>query len=152
MPISDGTSEHYNVARTICQKWNVPYLDLNGDTVAGTLNALSETDSYIPDGIHPNAGGYDVLVDNYIEQWMLNLNAWGGLENYARGDFNGDGITNAPDLAEIRQHLLSGDIGVDFSEPDIYGEYAACTPDLNGDTRFDILDLVRMKKIAAGLS
>ena len=148
----EDTSKYYNVARTICQKWNVPYLDLNGDTVAGTLNALSETDSYIPDGIHPNAGGYDVLVDNYIEQWMLHLNAWGGLENYARGDFNGDGITNAPDLAAIRQHLLSGDIGVDFSEPDIYGEYAACTPDLNGDTRFDILDLVRMKKIAAGLS
>ena len=23
---------------------------------------------------------------------MLHLNAWGGLENYARGDFNGDGV------------------------------------------------------------
>lgn len=146
----DGTSEHYNVARTICQKWNVPYLDLNGDAVAGMLDIENET--YIPDGIHPNAAAYDMLVDNYIEAWMLNMSAWGGLENYARGDFNGDGKTNAPDLAAIKQHLLSGDIGVDFSEPDIYGEYAACTPDLNGDTRFDILDLVRMKKIAAGLS
>lgn len=145
-----ATSQYYNVARTVCQKWNVPYLDLNGETVKAELDI--ENTTYLSDGLHPNAAAYDMLVDNYIEAWMLNMSAWGGLENYARGDFNGDGTTNAPDLAAIRQHLLSGDIGVDFSEPDIYGEYAACTPDLNGDTRFDILDLVRMKKIAAGLS
>ncbi len=145
-----GTSPYYNVVRTICQKWNVPYLDLNGETVKGVLKVGDETDSYLADGIHPNADGYELLVDNYIENWMLNLKQWGGLKNYARGDFDRSGQTDEADIAAIRRYLVTGEYDeCDFSEPDIMGDYASLTPDLNGDTGFDVLDLIRIKKIEA---
>ncbi len=147
----EGTAAHYSVARAICQKWNVPCLDLNGDSVASALDIENKT--YIPDGIHPNAAGYEILTETYIEPWMANLAAWGGLENNLRGNVDGDEVVGAGDLAYLKQALLTNAYdGFDFGDVDIIGELRYITPDLNGDTVIDILDLIRLKKIIAELA
>lgn len=147
----EGTAEHYSVARAICQKWNVPYLDLNGDAVASALDIENKT--YIPDGIHPNEAGYEVLTETYIAPWMESLEAWGGLENNLRGNVDGDEVVGAGDLAYLKQALLMGEFdGLVLDDVDIIGELRYITPDLNGDTVINILDMIRLKKIIAGLA
>lgn len=147
----ENTDPYYTAARAICQKWNVPYLDLNGETVKKALKVdVSDDTAYISDGIHPTAAGYELLTNNYIEPWMLDLRAWGGIPSI-RGDVDSNGKMEAADLAIFRKFLIGAEtLDVDLSEPDILGELFGSSPDVNGDTLFDIRDLVRFKKILAG--
>lgn len=64
----DDMTELFNTARKICEKWNVPYLDLyNNDVVS---ERMQYTTTYaMADYIHPNDKGYDILSP-YIDQFM----------------------------------------------------------------------------------
>ena len=81
---------------------------------------------------------------------MLSLKEWGSIPA-VRGDLDKNGIMNSADLALFRKYLIgASEIDTDYSEPDIKGELVEVSPDVNGDTLFDIRDLVRFKKILAG--
>ncbi|MBE6672381.1 MAG: hypothetical protein E7599_02535 [Ruminococcaceae bacterium] len=59
---------YYQVAKVICKKWNVPYLDLYDDA---EFNSVFDwkTNKYLPDQIHPNSAGYDVIYP-FIARFM----------------------------------------------------------------------------------
>ena len=64
--------EYVAVAKKICEKWGVSYLNLyeDDDFCFNTLNVNSQDN--LPDFIHPNARGYDLLYP-VIEAWMETL-------------------------------------------------------------------------------
>lgn len=152
------TAPYYNVARAICQKWNVPYLDLNGENVKEALDPATRK-GLIWDGIHPSGEGYDALVEGIIDEWMRSIPVWGTLKNYSRADYNKNGVCDAMDLAFLRKELLNDTFAdVDFGYlPDInctlLESYELSAPiDLNGDNVFNLVDFIRAKKIAAGIA
>lgn len=65
-------SGYFDMAKRICEKWNIPYLDLYGDTEFNRTVLKTHTSTYLPDFIHPNSGGYDLLAP-VIEDWMKGL-------------------------------------------------------------------------------
>jgi len=76
---SSGTvsemSQYVDMMKIICDKYDVPYLDLyNNAELTAKLRVTSdipaERVAYIPDNIHPGAGGYDAIYP-YIEEFML---------------------------------------------------------------------------------
>ncbi len=86
------TKKYFDLAKQICDKWNVPYLDFyDGATADGTKyfdifypegrtlvsrypNGISGSDvlRYIKDDIHPNKAGYDATYE-YVAAWMQTL-------------------------------------------------------------------------------
>lgn len=69
--VNNNLDDYFAVAKQICDKWNIPYLDLYSN--ADVMKDLAiGTRTYISDYIHPNCGGYDRLYV-YIEEWMENL-------------------------------------------------------------------------------
>ncbi len=57
---------YVNVALKICDKWNVPYLNLFYDNY---VNKTLLAPQYMQDPVHPNKAGYDRLAP-YIAKWM----------------------------------------------------------------------------------
>lgn len=67
-------SDYMTVAKEVCQKWGVAYLDLYNNTEF-CYNVLKvDTLEYFGDDYycHPNAAGYD-LIAPLVERWMENL-------------------------------------------------------------------------------
>ena len=61
-------SAYVEMAKQVCNKWSVPYLDLyNNEELTAALKV--GTTVYLPDNVHPNAAGYDILTP-YIANWM----------------------------------------------------------------------------------
>ncbi len=57
----------------VCQKWEIPYLDLYHDTdFCNELKIGTSDKSYIADCVHPTGKGYDLLYPK-IEAWMDSL-------------------------------------------------------------------------------
>ena len=74
-------SEYVDMMKLVCDKYDVPYIDLyHNEELTAALKVTSrdsaEQKSYIPDNIHPNAGGYD-LIYPYIEEFMETVLAGG---------------------------------------------------------------------------
>lgn len=64
-------SAYFDIAKEICDKWNVRYFDMyNNSKVNADLKVSTST--YLPDYIHPNKGGYDILSP-MIEGFMKTL-------------------------------------------------------------------------------
>ena len=64
----EGMTPYYTLAKEICKKWNIPYLDLFFDK--DFCAAFDHTNkNLIPDGVHPNSLAYDILTP-YIAQFM----------------------------------------------------------------------------------
>ena len=64
-------TEYVEMTKKICDKWGVAYLNLHDDVEFNkTFDIKSKTNS--PDGIHPNANGYDLLYP-IIAQFMADL-------------------------------------------------------------------------------
>ena len=64
--------EYYAEAKKICEKWNIPYLDLYHDTdFAYNVLKVDQLVNFY-DEVHPNAAGYDLLYPK-IEAWMDSL-------------------------------------------------------------------------------
>ena len=63
-----AVSPYYNLAKQICEKWDIEYIDLYHDSeVTGWF--VDKQSTYLPDKLHPNADGY-ALVTPKIEKWM----------------------------------------------------------------------------------
>lgn len=65
-------SEYFTMAKKICEKWNVPYLDFYFDDNFNNNILKTSTKTYLVDLIHPNASGYDVITP-YVSDWMARL-------------------------------------------------------------------------------
>ena len=69
---SRTTGSYYNVAKACCEKWGVPYCDLNTLVPPiGLISTLSST--YTSDGVHPNELGYRTYWVPQITAWMKTL-------------------------------------------------------------------------------
>jgi len=54
-------SKYFDLAEQICEKWNVTYINLYDNTDLN--NALkTTTTTYLPDTLHPNAAGYEIIT------------------------------------------------------------------------------------------
>ena len=56
----------------VCQKWNVPYLDLCNDIAFCRDVLKSDTTLYLPDHVHLDGQGYDLIYPK-IEAWMIDI-------------------------------------------------------------------------------
>jgi len=64
-------SGYYFVAKKICEKWNIPFLNMyEDDSLTAALK--TNTTTYLSDRLHPNTAGYDILYP-YIMYWMETL-------------------------------------------------------------------------------
>ncbi len=66
---ADNMSEYYAIAKQICVKWDVYYLDIYNNTNFCNNVLKTSTTTYLPDYVHPNGAGYD-LITPLIERWM----------------------------------------------------------------------------------
>lgn len=66
---------YYNLTKEILDKWNIKYLDLSDSTFTLLLDVNNST--YLPDFLHPNKAGYD-LLSPYIYNFLK------GLPKYSR--------------------------------------------------------------------
>ncbi len=63
--------EYVDVTKGICDKWEVPYLDLYSNTEL-LARLQPQTKLFLSDGIHPTTAGYD-LITPYVEDWLKGL-------------------------------------------------------------------------------
>jgi len=66
--LSDMT-EYFDMAKSICDKWDVPYLDLYTNDNLNQNHLKTHTNIYLPDLVHPNSAGYDI-ISPLINDWM----------------------------------------------------------------------------------
>lgn len=72
VPSSNKLPRYMNLAKQICEKWSVPYLDLfNNSNLNYYLDTIKKDFSQ-GDGLHPNGAGYDLLT-NQIDSWIKSL-------------------------------------------------------------------------------
>ena len=65
---------YYNVAKAACEKWGIPYCDLNTQTPPlGYIDELKKAYTLNGDGIHPNEQGYRLFYVPKITAWMKTL-------------------------------------------------------------------------------
>jgi lysophospholipase L1-like esterase len=65
-------SEYFALSKKICDKWEIPYLDLYFDENLNKYLLKTHTNECLPDTVHPNTKGYDILTP-YIANWMETL-------------------------------------------------------------------------------
>lgn len=71
---SRTTGSYYNIAKAACEKWGIPYLDLNTMTSPiGYIDALKTAYTSSGDGYHPNENGYRLFYVPKITAWMKTL-------------------------------------------------------------------------------
>lgn len=128
---AQNTAAYYEVAKQICDKWNVDYLDLFNDAeVTGWFVENQKT--YLPDTLHPNAAGYELLTPK-IAGFAEKLRA------VVKYDADNNGVFEySADLAFLKKALL-GAPNINITK--------VC--DTNGDSCINISDLVHMKKAIA---
>ncbi len=68
----EDMSEYFALSKKICDKWEIPYLDLYFDEAFNRQVLKPETNVNLPDFIHPNTAGYELLTP-VIEGWMKTL-------------------------------------------------------------------------------
>lgn len=123
----DNADEYYSLARKICDKWGISYLDLYNDADCDKW-FTSET-GYMPDSLHPNADGYELITPK-IDAWMNTL------QKRVAGDVDINGTVEASDLVVLRKALLGSE---NITKP--------C--DVNNDYYVSVKDLVNLKKLFA---
>ncbi len=108
MPLKNSGSipsldKYFAVGKQICEKWNIPYLDLHT-----TLNAETfDTNIYTKDFVHPNAAGYNIIAP-LIGDWMETLEPYSEVtkttektviacvgDSLTKGEKSGDVIRNS---------------------------------------------------------
>ena len=67
---TDGANSYYGIAKAACEKWGVPYCDLN--VLAPPIPFVDSLLSY-SDGVHPNEEGYRLFYVPKITAWMKTL-------------------------------------------------------------------------------
>ncbi len=68
--------KYVETTKEICDKWEIPYLDLySDDELTNKLHPVSGNGyatTYLSDFVHPNTAGYDLLAP-YIEEFMIDI-------------------------------------------------------------------------------
>ena len=73
IPSSSKLNEYFDVARNVCKKYSVPYLDLYEKSgLCVGIESIRES-YYKGDDIHPNALGYEKYINNKVESFMKTL-------------------------------------------------------------------------------
>lgn len=68
------SENHYNIAKQACEKWGIPYCDLNTQAPPlGYISAFAQAYTNNGDGFHPNADGYNAYYVPKITAWMKTL-------------------------------------------------------------------------------
>ncbi len=71
---TDGANSYYGIAKACCEKWGIPYCDLNTQTPPlRYISALASAYTLSGDGIHPNADGYALFYVPKITAWLKTL-------------------------------------------------------------------------------
>lgn len=78
---TNGEDNYYHAAKKCCEKWGVPFLDLNVDVPAfgmfpkdsSELGLIRSTYTSNSDGWHPSEEGYKKYYCDKIEEWMKTL-------------------------------------------------------------------------------
>ena len=75
--VLNNMQEYVDMTKKICEKWEIPYLDLySDDKLTSKLHPIDVTGryakTYLRDFIHPTSEGYDLLTP-YIENFMIDL-------------------------------------------------------------------------------
>ena len=71
---TDGTNSYYGVAKACCEKWGIPYCNLNDEIPPlRYIDSLRTIYTLNGDGIHPNAAGYATYYTEKIGEWMKTL-------------------------------------------------------------------------------
>ena len=68
----DDMSEYFDMAKLICDKWDIPYIDLYSDEDFNKNVLKNNSTVNVPDLIHPNTAGYDIIAP-VINDWMKTL-------------------------------------------------------------------------------
>jgi len=66
MPSYTTLGTYFDMAKQICEKWDVAYFDMHDNTLI-TAEMQAGTTRYLPDTLHPNAAGYDILSPKIAE-------------------------------------------------------------------------------------
>jgi lysophospholipase L1-like esterase len=69
--VSTKLGDYFAVGRQICEKWGISYFDMFSNKEINNRLQVNST-KYLPDGVHPNEGGYDVLGP-YITKYMRTM-------------------------------------------------------------------------------
>ncbi len=68
--------KYVETTKEICDKWDVPYIDLySDDELTNKLHPVSGSGyatTYLSDFVHPSTAGYDLLTP-YIEEFMIDI-------------------------------------------------------------------------------
>ena len=68
-------SEYFDMAKQICDKWEIPYLDLYSDEDFNNNVLKYKQYTNLYDLIHPSTAGFDVLAP-VISDWMKTIPAY----------------------------------------------------------------------------
>ena len=69
--VATGMNSYYDVAKEICEKWNISYFDMYNNTeINKKLNPAGI--EHVPDGTHADESGYDILGP-YITDYMKSM-------------------------------------------------------------------------------
>lgn len=63
---------YVKVTQKACQKWGIAYLDLYNNEELNNAMEVGTSTKYLPDHIHPNTDGYNLLYP-VIEEWLIHL-------------------------------------------------------------------------------
>lgn len=95
-------SAYYTAAIQICEKWDIPCLDLY---FSEEFNKIWLPGTYTVDNIHPNGDGYDVLY-TYIGEFIDKAVAESSVPDFVYGDTDADGeVTPADARLTLRASL-----------------------------------------------
>ena len=75
-------TEYVEMTKKICDKWDVPYLDMYNNEELNAALDVNSPDNFADEGVHPNAAGYDIITP-YIDAWMNNTIS-AGIDSDAR--------------------------------------------------------------------
>ncbi len=68
-------SEYFDMAKQICDKWQIPYVDLYSDEDFNNNKLKYTQTTNLPDKIHPNTSGFDIIAP-VINDWMETIPAY----------------------------------------------------------------------------
>lgn len=68
-------TEYFDMAKQICEKWQIPYIDLYTDEDFNNNQLQYKRTTNLPDLIHPNSKGFDIIAP-VINDWMETIPAY----------------------------------------------------------------------------
>lgn len=107
-------SEYFDMAKQICDKWEIPYLDLYSDEDFNNNVLKYKEYKNLYDLIHPSTAGFDVLAP-VISDWMKTIPAY-------YEELNKPEEESSVDVSEVASEAISEAVSDLDSEPAIDNE------------------------------